>query len=76
MGGVMAAVPCVEEGGLLDGHGTALGVHEGALPVGFGERLQEHDPAGVERFDKLEGPLDGRGERVVEVGPGPFRCRA
>ena len=73
--GVVAAVPCVEESGALDGQGTAFGVGKGAVPVGFGERLEEHDPAGVKSFDEFEGPLDGSGGGVVEVGPGVFIVR-
>ena len=71
VGGVVAGVPGVEEGGEFDGHGAAFGVAEGALPLGFVEGLEEHDPTGVEGFDEVEGPLD-RGTGVVEAGPGVF----
>ena len=71
VGGVVAGVPGVEEGGELDGAGSHLGVAEASLPLGFVERLEEHDPAGVEGFDDVEGPLDRAGD-VVEEGPGVF----
>lgn len=72
MGGVMAAVPGVEAGGELDGHAPVLRVDEAALPLLLlVEGLEEHDPAGVEGFDEVEGPLDGSGG-VAEVGPDFF----
>ena len=47
VGEVVAAVPCVEEGGGFDGLGAAVGVVEGALPLLRLEGVEEHDPAGV-----------------------------
>lgn len=69
MGGVMTGVPSVQEGGELDGDAAALGVNEAALPLGVVEGLKEHDPAGVEAFDEIKGPLD-RSRGIVKVGPG------
>jgi len=71
VGGVVAGVPGIEEGGEFDGHGAAIGVAEDALPLSLVEGLEEHDPAGVEGFDEIEGPFDG-GDGVVEAGPGVF----
>jgi len=71
VGRVVAGVPGVEGGGELDGHPAVFGVAEAALPLGLVEGLEEHDPAGVEGFDEVEGPLDGGGG-VVEDGPGFF----
>ena len=71
VGGVVAGVPGVEAGRELDGDGAAVGMAEAALPLGLVEGLEEHDPAGVEGFDEVEGPLDGGGG-VVEDGPGVF----
>ena len=71
MGQVVAGVPGVVEGGEVDLLGAALGVKEAALPLGFGEGLQEQDPAGVNAFDDGEGPLDGSFV-VGELGKGGF----
>ncbi len=71
MGGVMPAVPGVEAGGEIDGHGSVDGVAEAALPLLLLKGLEEHDPARVEGFDEVERPLDGGGG-VVEGGPGLF----
>ena len=65
---VVAGVPGVDEGGVLDGHGAILGVVEAALPLGVVEGLEEHDPASVQAFDEFQGPLCGGGG-VVERGP-------
>ena len=62
-------MPAVDHGGELDGLASVFGVVESALPLGFVEGLEEHDPAGVEAFDEFEGPLYGGGA-VVEGGPG------
>ena len=70
MGGVVAAVPCVEQGVHVEGHGPTLGVLEAAAELLRGEGLQEHDPAGVEAFDELERPLDWGGAGIVQLGPG------
>jgi hypothetical protein len=69
VGYVVAAVPAVGEGGQLDGRGAAFGVAVAALPLVVGEGLEEHDPAGVEALEELEGPLDG-GCCVAQRGPG------
>src|SRR5260370_36424898 len=66
---VMAAVPAIDQRGQLDALRAVLGMAEAALPLDVVERLEEHDPAGVEAFDKLERPLDGGGG-VVQGGPG------
>jgi len=71
VGGVMTAVPGVEAGGEIDGHGSIDGVTEAALPLLLLEGLEEHDPASVEGFDEVKGPLGGGGG-VVEGGPGLF----
>jgi hypothetical protein len=71
---VVAAVPTVDQGGVLDGHGAVFGVAEAALPLLVGEGLEEHDPAGVEGLEEFEGPLDGGG-CVVERGPGGLVVR-
>jgi len=65
---VVFGVPGVEEGGFVVGHGATFGVLDAALPLGFVEGLEEHDPAGVETFDDLERPLGGCGGGVVEHG--------
>ena len=69
VGDVVAGVPGVDEGGEFDCLGTVFWVAEASLPFCLGEGLEEHDPAGVEAFDELEGPLDGGGG-VMEGGPG------
>ena len=71
MGQVVAGVPGVVQGGEVDLLGAALGVEEAALPLGFGEGLQEQNPAGVEAFDDREGPFDG-GFVLRELGEGGF----
>ncbi len=68
VGEVVAAVPLVEEQVGCKRKAAADGVDEAALPLVVRQGLKEHDPAGVGGFDELEGPLDGGGERVVEVG--------
>ena len=57
VGEVVATVPGVEEGGGLDGLGSAVWMLEGALPLLGGEGVEEHDPAGVEGLDEGERPL-------------------
>ena len=71
VGYVVLGVPSVVECGEVELLGAALGVGEGALPLGFGKGLEEHDPAGVNSFDNVERPL-GRGCVVVEHGEGGF----
>ena len=76
MGEVVAAVPGVEEGDGFDGEAAAvIGMDEAALELVLGEGLEHHDPAGVEAFDELEGPLDWGGGGVMEGGPGFFVVR-
>ena len=71
VGEVMAGVPCVEQRGVFDGHPAVYRMAVTALPLLVVERLEEHDPAGVQAFNKFERPLGGsRG--VVQVCPGCF----
>ena len=67
--GVVAGVPGVEESGTLDSDAAAFGMDEAALPLSGIQRLEEHDPASVQAFDEVEGPLDGSGG-IVKYGPG------
>ncbi len=69
VGDVVAGVPAVEEGGVFEVHAAHDGMDEAALPLLFGKVLEEHNQAGMDAFEDLEGPLDGGGV-VVEVGPG------
>ena len=69
VGDVVAGVPAVEEGGVFEVHAAHDGMDEAALPLLVGQVLEQHDPAGMDAFEDLEGPLDGGGV-VVEVGPG------
>src|SRR5580704_14563695 len=68
---VMAGAPCIQQCGVLDGHPAVFGMGVAALPLVVAERLEEHDPAGVKAFDKLERPL-GRSSGVMQVCPGCF----
>ncbi len=74
MGDVMAAVPRVDEGAELNGHGAVVRMLEAALPLLGRKGLEEHHPAGVESFEEFQRPLDGGGG-VVQVGPGCFVIR-
>jgi len=71
VGYVVLGVPGVVERDKVELLGAALGVGEAALPLVFGEGLEEHDPAGVDAFDDVERPL-GRGGKVVKLGEGSF----
>jgi len=73
VGDVVAGVPGVEKRGFVVGHGAAFGMFDTAFPLGFVERLEEHDPAGMDAFDDLERPLGGsagvmqRGEEFLVI---------
>jgi hypothetical protein len=72
LGDVMLAVPGVEGGENFQRHRAALGMDEGALPVGFGERSPCGEPALMHSGEKREGRFDGAGARVGQFGPEPF----
>ena len=68
---MVAGVPGVEQRSNFYGLASAFRVNEGAPPLLGLKRLQQYDPARMQRFDELERPLDG-GDRVMQIGPGGF----
>jgi len=71
VGYVVDGVPGVEHGGNVKLHGAALCVFEAALELRRRHGLKEHDPAGVDAFKEIDGPLDGS-DGVVQFGEGSF----
>ena len=71
VGYVVDGVPGVEHGGNVKLHGAALCVFEAALELRRRHGLKEHDPAGVDAFKEIDGPLDGS-DGVVQFGEVSF----
>jgi hypothetical protein len=69
LGDVVLAVPGVERRKRLQGNGAALGMDEGALPVGFGESAPRGDPALMHSGEENKRGFDGTGARVGQFGP-------
>ena len=71
----MRAVPRVEGQGFFEATGAENRVDEGALPLGFGERFEEKDPAHVESGEEEERDINFRSGGVGEFGPEFFSVR-
>src|SRR5216683_2334855 len=68
---MVARVPCISERQQLHRHRAILWMMAPAFPLLVVERLQQHHPAGMQAFHKLQRPLHGSRD-VVQLRPGRF----